>query len=121
MGGNPVLAREAIPVLEGGTLVLERTWDQRHGKEPGTGVCSQKGPGTRDLKKNLGLGYPRVWTDKQTENITLHPSFGCERQIFNNRQEKFFSGMEMGTWVNSIAIPLILFTINVRELAFHIS
>ena len=36
----------------------------------------QKGPGTRHLGKNLGLGYPPqrarwVWTDKQTENMTF--------------------------------------------------
>ena len=68
----------------------ERTWDQRSGKEPGTGVPQGKdlgpetwertwdwgiphpgkGPGTRDQGKNLGLGYtpspppPPVWTDR---------------------------------------------------------
>ena len=38
----------------------ERTWDQRPGKEPGTGVPNQKGPGTRDLEKSLGLAYPHM-------------------------------------------------------------
>ena len=36
----------------------ERTWKPRPGKEPWTGYPSQKGPETRDLGKNLGLGYP---------------------------------------------------------------
>ena len=47
-----------------------------------TGVSPLKGPGTRDLEKNLALRYPPppgVWMDKQSENITFpHPS-ECER------------------------------------------
>ena len=54
-GCTPVLDREGLPL----------SW---LGDTP-------KGPGTRDVGKTWDWGTPQVWTDKQTENITLsHPS-----------------------------------------------
>ena len=49
----------------------ERTWDQWPWKEPDTGV-PQKRPGTSDLGKSLGLGYPQLWTD--WKHYLPHPS-----------------------------------------------
>ena len=66
----------------------ERTWDQWCGKEPGTGVPPWKGHGTSDLGKNMGLGYPpsQMWTDKQTENITIpHPSDAGGNKLMSAR------------------------------------
>ena len=44
------------PLAGTGVPPREKTWDQRPGKKPGTGVPPWKGHGTRDLGKYLGLG-----------------------------------------------------------------
>ena len=43
-------------------------WDQRPGKEPGTGVLPRKGHGTRDLGMNLELGYSPCGQTQTREN-----------------------------------------------------
>ena len=69
LGGYPFLTwlgGYPSPVLAGGTLYRGSTLSH---KDCGTPPPPpQKGPGTCDRGKNLGLRYPpRMWTDKQTE------------------------------------------------------
>ena len=78
--GTPVLEYPSgwnwsTPPWLGLVYPWERTWDQRPGKEPGTGVPTQKGPGTIDLRKNMGLGYYPLLTDRHLWKQYLpHPS-----------------------------------------------
>ena len=80
--GHP-LARTEVP--------LERTWDQRPGKEPGTGVPP---------RKDLGLGYSPVWTDRLTPVKTL-PS---RRTTYTNYQVLFIVLTSVDTIVASFHI-----------------
>ena len=57
--GVPQSQPDSTPILSG----VERTRNQRSGKESGTGVPPWRGPGTRDQGKNLGLGA-QPWTDR---------------------------------------------------------
>ena len=89
--GTPVLARGGVPqswLGGGGTPVLARGYPLSWGT-PGAGLgyppartgvppppqpglrYPQKGPEMRDLERTWDWGIPRVWTDKQTENITF--------------------------------------------------
>ena len=73
--GCPISAGGGTPVLAGGTLVLARGYPVPAGGWWDTPVLGypqpelgypQKGPGTRDLEKNLGLGYPleKTWDQR---------------------------------------------------------
>ena len=74
---SSVLARECpqlglgIPSQDMDPL-QERIWDQRSRKELGTLVPTfEKGSRTRDLGKNLGLGYPPCEQTDTCQNITF--------------------------------------------------
>ena len=62
----------------------ERSWDQRPGKEPGTGVSPGKSPGIRNLGNNLGLGYvpERNWTWDLDIGLGYLPPAWRDRQMW---------------------------------------
>ena len=79
--GYPFVRTGIPPSGQGYPLSQDWGTPQRKDMGPEAGVPPRKGPGTRDLGKNLGLGYPSlpVWTDRLT---IIHCTRPCRQLKF---------------------------------------